>query len=133
MAYSVQGDIEKIFGANNVSAASGWADMDNDGDSDKIDARIAQAISAADEIIDGRMRATSYKLSLVTAANTTPTMVTLISAALAGVWLYDPRGAADLGDEGGMPNQLAYWKKWANEMLEEIASGRRPLDAVIGR
>jgi len=133
MAYSAKADIEKIFGANNVSGAGGWADMDNDGDSTKINNRISQAIEWADEMVDTRLRGTPHKLPLATAAGATPALITHISAALAGVWLFDPRGAVDIGDEGGMPNQLAHWKQYAYATLEEIASGKRRVDAVIGR
>lgn len=134
MAYCVQADIEKIWGANNVSSATGgsWADMDNDGDATKISNRIAQAISHADEIINARLRGTPYKLDLTTAAAATPTLVTQLSAVLAGIWLYDSRGSTDVGD-AGVEHAQAFWKKWAYGILEEIASGKLRLDAVMGR
>jgi hypothetical protein len=128
----VQADIEKIFGASNVSGEGGWADMDNDNDSTKIANRIAQAIQEADEIIDGRLRGTAYKIPLVTASGGTPTLVTLLSAALAGLWLYDPRGAIDVGDEG-VPHALSYWKGWAYGVLDQVTTGGCRLDALIGR
>lgn len=135
MPYSTKSDIEKIFGASNISTAGGWADMDNDGNATTIANRITQAISEADEIIDSRLMTTPYRLPLVTPSGTTlvtPTLITLVAAALAGVWLYDARGAIDVGSEG-VPHALSYWKNWAYGVLEEIAAGNRRLNAVVGR
>ena len=132
MAYAAQADIEKIFGANNVSGSGGWSDMDNDANATKIANRISQALSHADEIINSRLRNSPYKLSLTTAAAATPTLITQLAAVLAGVWLYESRGAIDVGDEG-VAHALAFHKKWVYGLLEDIASGKRRLDAVIGR
>lgn len=131
MAYCAQSDIEAIFGANSVSK---WADMNNNQNSTQITARITQAIAEADEIINGRLRGTSYRLPLLSASGTslvTPTLVTHVAAVLAGLWLHDPRGAIDVGGEG-VPHALSYWKGWAYKVLDEIALGNIRLDAMRG-
>ena len=133
MAYASSAGMVKIFGANAITASGGWADMDNDGDSTKITNRINQAISQADAMIDDRLRNSGYKVPLATAAGGTPTIISMIADSLAGVWLYDPRGAIDVSDETSMPHHLQYWKTWAYAVLEEIATGKRRISAVLGR
>lgn len=134
MAYCAQADIEAIWGVNNVSSTThgSWADMDNDGNATKIAARIAQAVAHADEIVNSRMRSTPYKLDLTTAAGATPVLITHVAAVLAGLWLYEARGKTDVGD-AGIEHAQAFWKKWAYGVLEEIATGKLRLDAVVGR
>lgn len=126
-SYCDRDDIEAVFGVDNVEL---YADLDNDDDSGKITARIAQAISVASEEIDDLMRGLHYRLPLATAGGTTPTSIANLAAHLAGLWLYESRGAVDLDREGSPVHRLRYLREWTDRVINDIQSGRRKLDAM---
>ncbi len=129
MAYSTQTIIETIYGATNVAE---WADMDNDEGAVDIAARIARAIVVADAEIDDRLRATCYQLPLANVSAVTPPLIAEISGVLAGLWLYESRGAIDVGDDGKPIHSHSFRRTWAYETLRMIVSREIELDAVIG-
>lgn len=122
MAYSARTDIEAHFGKSNVKT---WADLDNDGVIASITARIAAAIVYADNVIDTRLRGGPYDIPFAT----TPTLITHVSAKLAGVWLYESRGVTDFDSTTGRPQHQLHWHKMdALKTLMGLRSCRIRLD-----
>jgi phage gp36-like protein len=128
MAYSARADIEARFGVSNVSV---WADLDNDEDATKITNRIAAAIAWADAYIEGIMRGSHFRIPIVTLAGGTPTIVTDLSAKLAGLWLYEARGSKDFDTRTRRPyHRYAFMRADVRRQLEDLRTGRLQTDAV---
>lgn len=100
--YSEQGDIEAIYGANNVNK---WADINNDGNTTDITARILWANKVAYFHINQKLLNGPYTIPFTTVF---PVMIVDISARYAGFRLYESRGIDDnLEDEDHMLVQHA--------------------------
>ena len=129
MAYCIRTSIEAIFGAINVAA---WADLDDDQDDVKIDARITEAICYTADDIDNELRNGPYVLPLVTSAGVVPRTVTGLNAKLAGIWLYESRGVEDFDPDTGVPaHRLTFAKTEAQTKLRRIATRDLKIDAVL--
>ncbi|MFQ5492319.1 MAG: phage protein Gp36 family protein [Phycisphaerae bacterium] len=130
MAYCAQSDIELEFGATNVAK---WADIDNDGDATTKSNRITEAIAIADEEIDEVLKNTAMKISLTQADGSgTPKTINRLARVIAGLWLYESRGA-EAYTRDGTPQHGHYWRRaWVERYLEELRSGTRKLDALTG-
>ena len=127
MAYSTEDDLNAIFGPDNIQA---WADLDNDDDADKIDARITAAIAVADAQIDDFLRGSHYTVPIANDAGSTPTSITDLSARYAGVWLYESRGVENFDENTGRPLHLLAWhRSHVYRALREIREGVRRIDA----
>lgn len=124
MAYIIRADIEATFGVENVNK---WADLDNDGLETKIDARITEGITAAEEDCNTSLDGGPYTIPLSSA----PTLIKTICVKLAGAWLYDARGTDDVDSEGFPVNKLRVHLKDARRMLDEILGGRRVLNVAF--
>ena len=124
--YCERSDVEAVYGLSNVAK---WADLDNDGDTEKIEARITKALAWAQEEIDSYFRGGRYALPLV--KDDDPPMIILdVAAELAGVWLYENRGVVDFSPESGQPvHRLSWNRKRAYAKIKEIVSGQRVIDA----
>jgi len=130
MSYCVQSDIELEFGATNVGE---WADIDNDASAPTKAARIAEAILVADEEIDEILRLTQFRLAATQADGSgTPKTINRLARVIAGLWLYEARGAVDYTRDGS-PKHGHWWRReWADKYLEQLRSGERKLDALVG-
>lgn len=130
MSYCAQADIELEFGADNVAE---WADIDNDASAGTKAARIAEALLVADEQIDEVLRMTSLKLAATQADGAgTPKTINRLARVIAGLWLYEARGAVDYTRDG-TPMHGHWWRrKWADDYLEKIRSGAIQIDAIRG-
>ncbi|HOK59013.1 MAG TPA: DUF1320 family protein [Sedimentisphaerales bacterium] len=125
MAYSQRTDLEAIYGARNVER---WADLDSSGNLEDIAARITYAISVADAEIDSVLSGSPIKTPL----DKVPTLLKIISATLAGVFLYESRGAEGITTDSGVIVHPYYFKrKWAQDVLTEIRDGRRRVPGII--
>jgi len=128
MTYCVKTDIYDVYGETNTKK---WADLDNDEDSAKIDARIAKAIAWADNEIDSRLRKSLYSLPLQDEDGDTPPDILNTAALLAGVWLYENRGVNDFDpDTGAAVHRLAYQRDRAIRTIREILAGQRTILAI---
>jgi hypothetical protein len=128
-AYCAQTDIEKVYGANNVSK---WADIDLDADAGTKSDRITEAIDVASEEIDDALRLLGVRIPAATAAGATPTTVRHLAAVLAGLWLYEARGAEDYNRDGTIRHGHAWRREWADNYLNMIVTGKRKLDMATG-
>jgi hypothetical protein len=122
--YCTRSDIEDAFGIGNVLA---WADLDNDADETKIEARIDRAIAVADARIDDTLRTSdvSFQLPL------TSTTLTDVAAVLTGYWLSRSRGTRELDDNGKPISRLTGARNEALETLNLIASGKLKPAGVV--
>lgn len=127
MSYCTRSDIEDLFGPLNVAK---WADLDNSQVAAAIAARIERAIAVATARIDDRLRGGPYVLPI----SGSPATLVNLCAQLAGVWLYESRGAQDFSPETGLPvHRLRWHVEQAEKTLREILSGVVRLDAAETR
>lgn len=128
MSYCERTDIESIYGANNVAD---WADLDRDQDDDKIAASITGAIADATDYLDDRFRDSRYVVPIVATIGGTPRQVKRLCARLAGLYLYEARGAQDINPE---TNQLQHRYRGVQTMVDQqidhYLSGKMVLDAT---
>ena len=116
MSYSVQADIENVFGKDNVAR---WSNLDGEAGADT--ARIATAIAVADEDIDNRFRGGRYALPLNPASETVKNW----SARLAGIWLFENRPSYNKAE-----NQNEGFQEMGDKVdsqIEMYTSGQRQL------
>ncbi len=124
MTYCVDADMDKAWGTANMTE---WADLDNDANAGKITARKLWGRTAAYADINDALRSTHYTLPLATIAAATPTTITQLEAVMAGLKIYEARATSD--DEGE-DTQYARMRQWAANVLAEIRSGSRRLEAM---
>ncbi len=123
MAYIVRADIEDIFEQENVKT---WADLNNDGVSVNITARIATALTYGEDIVNDALRGGVFTIPFVEPVVST---ITRITATLAGIWLYEQRGTADIDPDTDEPRHMfSGKKKEAMRELKEIHDGVTRLD-----
>lgn len=124
MAYSVRADIETVYGKIEVAK---WADLDGDGVADDIASRITNAITRADAQIDDTLRGGPYTVPFTTV----PQIIADISAKLAGVLLYEPRGVRDFDPDTDRPQHRLHWQRRSVENdLQSIKNGRMRLSVA---
>jgi len=117
-AYATREDIEMIFGAENVSK---WADLDNDQNALKIEARVSWALCLAKERLDDKLRGSLYTIPF---ADPAPRTIIDVNARMAGVLLYESRGIIDMDANGNPVHQLAPHSKLADATIRDIIAGR---------
>lgn len=127
--YCTQAQIEVVYGVNNIAK---WADIDNDANATTKANRITAAISYASEEIDDVLRTMGVRIPIVTASGSTPTTIVHIAAVLAGLWLYEGRGAEDYNRDGTIRHGHAWRRDWAYQYLDDLKSGKRAIDGTIG-
>lgn len=128
--YCTKADMELEFGATNIAD---WANIDNDGNATTKSARITEAIAVASEEIDEVLRTTGYLVSSVQAdGDGTPKAFNRLARVLAGLWLYESRGATDYARDGTPHHGHAWRRQWAHDYLERIRSGAIKIDALLG-
>ena len=130
MSYCTQTDIENIFGVTNVVL---WSNLDNQ--TTTADAtRIAAAIAYAGSFIDDRFQDGRFVVPLQSRGGSGLAQITDIAARLAGCWLYESRGMADLSDESiAGNNTVRNHRKYAEKMIDDYAKGRVTLSATFNR
>jgi len=130
MAYATAAGMGLIFGDENLNS---WSDLDNDGDAATITARKAQAVLVADAAIEDVARLTGYKIPLVTAAGATPVTVADQANRLAGLYLYEGRGALESNQRTGDPyHRYVFVAIRVRRWLEQLRNNEIKLDAVMG-
>lgn len=127
MSYCNKANVESVFGVTNIA---NWADLDNDQDGVKIEARIDRAIVVVSAEIDDIIRCVNYQTPLENDSGSTPTTIENLAATLAGLWLYEARGVDDMDQNNQPMHRLRYMQIWARRTLREIAGGTRKLDAL---
>ncbi len=130
MGYASTTGITDIFGVHNVTATGGWADMDGDGDTGNIAARIARMILVADARVNDLLRVTGYKRPAQNTAGNTPTTVEDLANRIAGLLLYQFTAMDDM--DGNIPHPLQAIKNEVDQMMEEIRTQKKRLDAIQG-
>lgn len=86
-SYCVRADLESVFGVNNIES---WADLDVDGNTDNILARINAKIVLASSFVDRIFRRTFIDLARIAAD--VPVEIVNATAEIAGVLLHESRG-----------------------------------------
>jgi len=126
--YCTEEDLYQIFGEHNITK---WADLDNTGTAETIEARIERAIQHAGAEVDSRLRRSIYIIPLTNSSGTVPEDIIDVVATLAGVYLYENRGIDDYDpDTGRVIHRLIHSKKRAEGIIRAIQAGQRHIDAV---
>jgi len=129
MAYCEREDLESIFGAQNIAK---WADLDSSEHTGAIENRIAHAIAIADAEIDSVLVMAPYRIPLADDPDSTPALIREVSATLAGVYLYEGRGAQAVSTEQGQPVHPYMFKRmWAMSVLNDLRTGKRRIAGII--
>lgn len=123
-AYCLRSDIENIYGAVNVAK---WADINNDGNEQTIDARINWAIISAYDYINNQLIGGVY----VTPLTGQYPMIVNCAAYLSAVYLYESRVLANYNGDGEPQHQLTQGKKWANNVLLKLRAGTLRIYGVL--
>lgn len=134
--YATKGDVENIFGATNIGK---WADLDNDEDGDKIEARIEWALSLAESRINSKLRHGPYQIPFECAGSGSssgsggtpdvPLEIIDITARDAGVALYDGRRITDSPEDND--DELSTHRKSVKTTIKQILAGQLRLDCVV--
>lgn len=119
MAYSNQVLLETMYGEKNVRM---WADLNNDLSTDKINARVAMAISDSHEYIHARMVQGRYKVPFV---GTAPKIIVFLETLYAGVLLYDARMTLSSGRD--QRDQMSRQRKTFDKYIRQILCGQLKL------
>lgn len=120
-AYCARADIEAIYGTTNVAT---WGDLDADGDTDKITARITWAIESASNELEDRLRGGPLEVPI----SPVPQTILELTAYLAGVILYEARGVTDFESETGTPYHRLQWHRdRVDKVITQILSGQRKM------
>jgi len=127
--YCTRADIEAVYGVGNVAI---FADLDGDADSTKIANRIASVITQASIETDEYARSTSYHIPLTTSAGATPSSIKDITARLAGLLMYEPRGLDGYSPDGKPNHKYYYQREYINQFWQDVRNSVRILDAERG-
>ena len=124
--YCVQADIENVFGIENVLK---WSDIENVGSINAT--RITQSIAVASERIDDEARVMSYKIPLQDEDDNASVTITDLAATLAGIWLYEARGAQDYNPQTGeVVHRFEFKRQRAEQLLSDIRDQRIRINAL---
>lgn len=117
MGYCDRGLVRVKYGADNID---GWADLDNDKDQTKIDARIDDAIAEAYDFINDRLRASAFTIPPVEV----PSAFEHMNALLAGCLLYEARGVDSYDESTNQPQHRYAWqRKRVEQWIKDVRSG----------
>ena len=124
--YCVKADVENVFGVENVKQ---WSDIENAGSANTT--RITQAIAVASERIDDVARTINYTIPLADEDATDSVTITDLTAVLAGLWLYEARGAQDYNPQTGeVTHRFEFKRQRAEQLLADIRDQRIRINAV---
>lgn len=119
-------DVEQIFGTTAVSA---WADLNNNGNSAEIAARIEYRIAMADSYIRSILSNSMWAMPVE--GDTLPVVISYNTAAMAGVYLYEGRGVQDYNEKGFAQHQLSFHKKNVEDFLKGVLVGSISLSPLL--
>lgn len=119
--YASQGDVEDVFGVENVRQ---WSNIENV-DAETNATRVQRALDWACDVIDNEFRGGPYALPLQ--VGTGRAELTDWAAKLAGIWLYRSRGHRDDDASGAAYDQMETEVRIA---IRNAKDGRR-LDAQL--
>lgn len=127
MAYATQADIEAVFGPKNVEK---WADLDHSGSEAAITARITAALAYAEGYIDDRLRGGPFEIPITASV---PVTITDCTAKVAGLWLYESRGAVDFNpaSEGDPEDRFSFMRKQIDHWLKLVKRGAIRLNLTL--
>lgn len=116
-SYCVRSDLENIFGATNIAK---WADINNDGDVQTIDARINWAMMVTYHYMNSKLEGCIYRIPF---SGQYP-IITYCNAGLAAVKLYESRGITNYNEASGKPeHQLENIRTECNNFIGQIRAG----------
>lgn len=118
VAYCERSDVEAVYGVENVKK---WADLDNDVDPVKIEARITWARCLASERINVRLASSPYDVPFL---EPFPDVLVDITARLSGLLLHDSRGVEDLDAEGRPTDVLQTHRNEYARFIQDVYAGR---------
>lgn len=120
MAYATEADMINLFGRTNIRT---WADLENRDNQVDIDARVAWALSTAEDWVNDRLRYGPYEIPF-----TEPVVSAIrdLTARQAGVLLYSTRGIADT--DAGQKPLLVEHKKYIEMTVRDIMKKKLRLD-----
>jgi len=101
MSYSSVDDLYNLFGRINIRK---WADLDNHGDDDTIDARVAWALEQANDELNSRLARSPYQFPLT---GTIPPIVKRVEGYLAAMLLNEGRSITDTDEDVGDLKSIA--------------------------
>lgn len=128
MSYANRSDIEAQFGLGTVKK---WADLEDDGVSASITARITVALTYADATVNDRLRNGPVSIPFT---GTIPVTIVKIAAVFAGVWLYESRGVINWDAETGRSqHQYLFQKREAERTIQDIHAGIIKLDVTTAQ
>lgn len=129
MSYCSREDIEAIFGAKNLSV---WADIESESDSELIASRITHAIDVADAEVDSVLAGGPLRVPVALTPDDTPAIIREAAATLAGVYLYESRGAQSIDEQSGSPVHPYLFKRmWALSVLTDLRDGKRRIPGMV--
>lgn len=129
MSYCSREDIEAIFGAKNLSV---WADIESESDSELIASRITRAIDVADAEVDSVLAGGPLRVPVALTPDDTPAIIREAAATLAGVYLYESRGAQSIDVQSGSPVHPYLFKRmWALSVLTDLRDGKRRIPGMV--
>lgn len=127
MGYCTRSDIEIMFGAMNVSR---WADLDNSGSDADINARITRAIDVATQEVDSILAGSPIRVPIP--SGRVPPLIRDVTAAIAGVILYESRGPqGTIGEDGQVMHPYLFKRRWAERILVDLREGRRKIAELV--
>jgi len=124
--YANRSDIELIFGQENTK---GWADVDNDGNEEKIGARICWALQSAKAYFDDMLNNGPYAVPF---AVPYPPQIVIENARYAGCALYDSRGVTDTDGEGRALDSLSQQRKKTEAFIVRVLANQTQLYGLDG-
>jgi len=133
MAYYSRDNAEQVYG---VTAIRDWANLERGDVTDEsvladITARINTIGAWVDAEIDEHAIQANYQIPLVNSSGATPATIQHLAAVLLGVWLYEAMGNFDIDpNTKQVVHRFVFREQWARQVLEEIKSGDRKVDAA---
>jgi phage gp36-like protein len=124
--YANRSDVELIFGESNVLQ---WADVDNDGNTGKIDARVCWALQCAKAYFDDMLNGGPYAVPFVLPY---PQQIIVENARYAGCALYDSRGVVDTDGDGKAVDALTQQRNKTQTFITRVLANQTQLYGLDG-
>lgn len=112
----LRSDVELIYGVKNTAK---WADIDNEGNATFITNRISTMIALADNMMRNALADGAYNMPEV--GDTIPPQLVYHTAALAGVLLYESRGALE-AEDGTSDHIYSFMKQSVQRFIADVNS-----------
>ncbi len=118
--YIVQGDIENVFGVDNVAT---WSNLQNNTTAADT-ARITKGIEWAEDRLDSMFRTSRYVIPF---AGTITEEIKYWVSVMAGSWLHRPRGLR----ETDLKDKIAALMETVEDDIQAHQSGQRRLNLAL--